>query len=118
MSGERLDPSIAPIIAALRDLMRDKHVTQAAVEERAGLPKKYLSRLLNGHVDMKLVHLMAVLAAAEIAPAELFSRLAGVSTSNGAKPPAGDPRLEETVRRLERRVEHLERATIAAMAAR
>lgn len=106
------DPTIAPIIATLRELMRDKRVTQAAVEQRAGLPKKYLSRLLNGHVDMKLIHLMAVLTAAEIAPAELFSRLAGVSTANGAKPPA-DARLQETVRQLERRVEHLERAAVA-----
>lgn len=61
----------------LRDVLHEARVTQAQAEERAGMPRKYLSRLMNGQVGMKLTHLYDVLEALNVEPRDFFARLGG-----------------------------------------
>lgn len=61
----------------LRDLLYEKRVKLAEAERRAGMSAKYLSKLLSGAVEMKLVHLYDVLDAVKVTPRDFFARMAG-----------------------------------------
>lgn len=71
-----LDKRLEPFMEELRDLLYEKRASQAHVERAAGMPSKYLSKLLGGAVEMKLVHLYDVLDVVEVDPEEFFARLA------------------------------------------
>ncbi|MEM7349581.1 MAG: helix-turn-helix transcriptional regulator [Acidobacteriota bacterium] len=49
--------------------------TQQEIEQRAGFSSGYVSQMLNGHIEIKVRHLLVVLDAIEVRPAELFLQL-------------------------------------------
>lgn len=75
-SKKRLDPRFHRLVNALQDLMRERGVTMAEVERRAGMSGKYLYKVLNGYQDLKLKHVYDVLDAIEVPYEELWARLA------------------------------------------
>jgi transcriptional regulator with XRE-family HTH domain len=45
------------------------------IEQRAGFSRGYLSQILCGNVELKFRHLITILDAVEVSPAELFAEL-------------------------------------------
>lgn len=60
------------LLERLRFLIQLSRHTQRDIERKAGFSRGYLSQLLNGHVGIKLRHLLLVLEALEIDPPDLF----------------------------------------------
>lgn len=87
-----LDKRLVPVAEALRDLLAERRLPQAEIERRAGWARRYLSRILNGHVDMKLSHVLDVLDAAQIEHKALWCRLCDVKS---------DPEIERRIAALE-----------------
>lgn len=79
--GVALDPRLAEIVEALRDLIAERRTTQAEVERRARLPKRYLTRLFGGGVGFYVVHIFRILEAIDVEPQAFWLRLAGQSTT-------------------------------------
>ena len=65
------------ILGQLRVLIADRGDAHRAIEDHAGFSPGYLSQLLGGHIDLKLEHLFAILAAIEHPPSQLFRSLYG-----------------------------------------
>ncbi len=63
------------LLQRLRLLIQLSKHSQANIEERAKLSRGYLSQILNGHVEIKLWHLLVVLEALGVSPADLFFQL-------------------------------------------
>lgn len=59
----------------LKDFIRRKHRTQRAIEKALGWSTDYLSQLLNGHADLKLVQLLQVLEVLETTDQQFFAWL-------------------------------------------
>jgi transcriptional regulator with XRE-family HTH domain len=64
------------LILELRKRIRASGLRYADIEERAGFSKKYLSQLLNGHVDLKLFQLFKILTALPVDLSEFFTAVA------------------------------------------
>ncbi len=60
------------IIAILRDAVADADLGHSEVESRAGFSPGYLSQLLAANIELKLSHILAILAALEIDAATFF----------------------------------------------
>lgn len=63
------------VLDALRQLIKESSLSQRKVEERAGFSRGYLSQLLAANLDLKFVHIIAVLDTLEVAPGPFFGRL-------------------------------------------
>jgi transcriptional regulator with XRE-family HTH domain len=63
------------ILERLRIRILRSDLTQRAVESRVGFSRGYLSLLLNGTVELKYWHLLAILHAMELEPSEFFGEL-------------------------------------------
>ncbi|MEM8963665.1 MAG: helix-turn-helix transcriptional regulator [Acidobacteriota bacterium] len=59
----------------LRALVEDADLTLRAVERRAGMRAGYLSHVLNGQITLTMRHILWVLAALEVSPAQFFGDL-------------------------------------------
>jgi len=57
---------MGPLIEELRARIRASGLRYAEIEQRAGFSKKYLSQLVNGHVDLKIFQLFKILVATEV----------------------------------------------------
>lgn len=75
--GAKLDPRLKPLVKELRLVLLEKGVDQKAVEKKLGWSAGYLSQLLNGHVDLKIIQLYDVLEKIGTNPIAFFSRLSG-----------------------------------------
>ena len=75
--SRRVDPKqeTRRLLKWLRFLIQLSEHNQSAIERLAGFSRGYLSQILNGHVDIKLRHLLLILDAIEIYPADLFFQL-------------------------------------------
>ena len=69
-------PQMDPLIQELRARIRASGLRYADIEERAGFSKKYLSQLINGHVDLKVFQLFKILDAIHASPDEFFTAVA------------------------------------------
>jgi len=67
---------MGPLIEELRARIRASGLRYAEIEQRAGFSKKYLSQLVNGHVDLKIFQLFKILVATEVEFSEFFSAVA------------------------------------------
>ncbi len=76
------DPRKAPIAKAFKALLAEHDLTAAEVERRLKWSKRYLSRILNGDVEMKMTHVLDALDAAGIEPRELWCRLCEQATDS------------------------------------
>jgi len=63
------------LLQGLRLLIQRSEHSQTKIEERARFSRGYLSQLLNGHVEIKLWHLLVTLEALGVSPADLFFQL-------------------------------------------
>jgi len=63
------------IVERLRLRILRSDLTQRAVESRVGFSRGYLSLLLNGTVELKYWHLLAILHAMKLEPSEFFGEL-------------------------------------------
>lgn len=64
---------VMKICGRLKDFIRKRNRTQRAVERALGWGNDYLSQLLNGHADLKLVQMLKVLDAIEVSEREFFA---------------------------------------------
>ncbi len=64
---------MGPLIEELRARIRASGLRYAEIEQRAGFSKKYLSQLVNGHVDLKIFQLFKILVATEVEFSEFFA---------------------------------------------
>jgi transcriptional regulator with XRE-family HTH domain len=62
---------------ALQRRIRQAGVSYAEVERRLGMGRDYLRQLLAGRVDLKVKHVLGVLAAIGVEPADFFAELYG-----------------------------------------
>ena len=95
-----LDRRVAPVVEALRDLIATRRRSLASLERGMGYSEKYLSKLFNGSVELKLVHLFDLLAELDVEPRDFFCRLCGHS---------GLPSDDDVRRRLDALEEALRR---------
>ena len=65
------------LAAALQRAIRREGLSYSKVERRLGMGKDYLRQLLNGRVDLKVKHVLAVLTAIGVPPADFFAELFG-----------------------------------------
>ena len=63
------------IIAAIRLRIKSSPLSQRKIEERAGFSRGYLSQLLTEKLDLKVVHIMAILDVLDTPPARFFGAL-------------------------------------------
>lgn len=63
------------VLAALRLHIKSSPLSQRKIEERAGFSRGYLSQLLTEKLELKVVHIMAVLDVLEVPPAHFFAAL-------------------------------------------
>lgn len=63
------------IVQELRRIIKRSEHSQREVEELAGFSKGYLSQLLAGNLDLKIWHVLSILKAFEISPADFFERI-------------------------------------------
>lgn len=63
------------VLDALRQLIKQSSLSQRKVEEHAGFSRGYLSQLLAANLDLKLVHIIAILDILEVDPGRFFNRL-------------------------------------------
>lgn len=63
------------LLKRLRLLIQLSEKTQQEIESQAGFSSGYLSQMLNGHIEVKIRHLLVILDSIEIRPAELFLQL-------------------------------------------
>ncbi len=63
------------VLAALRLRIKSSPLSQRKIEERAGFSRGYLSQLLTEKLELKVVHIMAVLTVLEVQPARFFDGL-------------------------------------------
>lgn len=76
--GERrrhTDARVRELLTRLRLRIHYAPFTQRELEQRAGFSKGYLSQILHGNIDLKLSHLLAVIDALDLHPAEFFADL-------------------------------------------
>ena len=85
---EQAGEEVARISQALQRLIHDQGLTYRVVEDRLEMGRDYLSQLLRGSVDLKLKHVMGILAAIGLPPAEFFA------AAYGLMPPEVASRLE------------------------
>ena len=73
----QMDPQEEPrrLVQRLRLAVHLSPCTQRAIETRAGLSRGYLSQILNGHVEIKIWHLLVILDAIGTRPADFFFQL-------------------------------------------
>lgn len=69
------DARLHELLTRLRLRIHYAPSTQRELEERAGFSKGYLSQILHGNIDLKLSHLLAVIDALEVDPADFFAEL-------------------------------------------
>lgn len=69
------DARLHELLTRLRLRIHYAPSTQREIEERAGFSKGYLSQILHGNIDLKLSHLLAVIDALEVEPADFFAEL-------------------------------------------
>jgi transcriptional regulator with XRE-family HTH domain len=65
---------------ALRRKIRLAGLSYSEVERRLGMGRDYLRQLLAGRVDLKVKHVLGVLAAIGVEPADFFAELLGPPT--------------------------------------
>ncbi len=65
---------------ALRRAIRREGLSYSEVERRVGMGKDYLRQLLSGRVDLKIKHVLAVLTAIRVSPADFFAEVFGPPT--------------------------------------
>jgi transcriptional regulator with XRE-family HTH domain len=74
------NPAPVPVQAVadhLRLCIQARRLTLRSIERQLGMPQGYLGQLLRGNLDLKLKHLLAVLAAIGMEPLEFFESLGG-----------------------------------------
>ncbi|HEV8629602.1 MAG TPA: hypothetical protein VGV61_04730, partial [Thermoanaerobaculia bacterium] len=69
---------VEQVARALRQRIRGGGRTLREVEEPLAMGKDYLRQLLSGNVDLKLKHLLGVLAMLDEGPTEFFAGVFGV----------------------------------------
>ncbi len=69
------EKEIIRILEAIRQRIRDSPLNQRKIEECSGFSRGYLSQLLNRNLELKVVHLLAILDALGIEPAAFFRDL-------------------------------------------
>ncbi len=67
------------ILRHLRAQVEDSDLAHREIESCAGFTSGYLSQLLGGHIDLKLVHIFAIMEAVGRDPGVLFRSLYGAS---------------------------------------
>jgi transcriptional regulator with XRE-family HTH domain len=65
---------------ALKRRIRQAGLSYSEVERRLGMGKDYLRQILAGRVDLKVKHVLGVLAAIGVEPADFFAELLGPPT--------------------------------------
>ena len=95
MRIERPD-DVKAVADHLRLCLQIKRITMRSVEEQLGMGEGYLGQLLRGNLDLKVKHVMAVLAAIGMGPDEFFSSLYGSPSPAAFVQPAfsGPPRFD------------------------
>ena len=63
------------LLKRLRWMVQLSEATQHEIEVRAGFSRGYLSQMLNGHVEIKIWHLLTILDTIGVCPADLFFQL-------------------------------------------
>lgn len=63
------------VLAHLRDAVEDTDLGHAEIESRAGFSPGYLSQLFAANIELKITHVLALLAALEIDTAAFFQAL-------------------------------------------
>lgn len=75
VDGHDADRQIRQARARLRDLVADAGISVGELERRAGLRPGQLRTLLDGSAALKLVHMLSILEAMEMAPGPFFRQL-------------------------------------------
>jgi transcriptional regulator with XRE-family HTH domain len=74
------------LVETLRQKIREAGLTLREVEERLGLGKDYLRHVLSGRVDLKLKHVLAILAVLGLDPGPFFAEVYGSPTALAGPP--------------------------------
>ena len=96
----KVDPSteVEALAHHLRLCIQARRLTMRSVEDQLGMGVGYLGQLLRGNLDLKVKHVMAVLAVIGMEPAEFFSSLyegtLPVAAAPSHRAPAGPPRFD------------------------
>ena len=87
---------------ALRRTIRQAGLSYAEVERRLGMGRDSLRQLLAGRVDLKVKHLLGVLAAVGIEPAAFFAEQFGPPATPRYPLPSASPLHPDFAARLQR----------------
>jgi transcriptional regulator with XRE-family HTH domain len=68
---------VRELLEQLRLVVHYAPATQRQIEHKAGFSKGYLSQILRGHSEIKLSHVLAVIHALDLSPADFFAELFG-----------------------------------------
>lgn len=128
-SADRSRDGTGRALTALRQHIGRSPLSQRKIEERVGFSRGYLSQLLSGRLDLKLVPLLRVLDALALPPGRFFRQvhsrpqrtaleaLRKRARQRHLEPPSGLDRIRglgdlgvESVASLRRRLERCERA--------
>ncbi len=71
---------VEKVSQAVQRHIREQGLTYRDVEDRLEMGRDYLSQLLRGSVDLKLKHLMGILAETDLPPERFFARVYGLLT--------------------------------------
>ncbi len=90
--GESAERSVERVLELLRTKMGETGMTQVEVEQRAGMGRSWVSRLLSGAVRLGPEDLYRALDALEIEPGEFFAELCkgDVQAEQAAEPSQGE----------------------------
>ncbi len=63
------------VLGALRLHIKSSPLSQRKIEQRASFSRGYLSQLLSEKLELKVVHIMAILAVLDLPPSRFFAEL-------------------------------------------
>src|SRR5688500_5157940 len=89
--SQKAEEGAREIARALQRQIRLAGLSYSEVERRLGMGRDYLRQLLAGRVDLKAKHVLGVLAAIGVEPADFFAELLGPPLRAPASPPSASP---------------------------
>ena len=73
---DAIDQDVEKVIEHLRRLMKEKKVSQLAIQEAFGWKGSYLSQLFNKTKALRVKHVLSILAVLDYSPRDFFEDLA------------------------------------------
>lgn len=81
MAPHEIEERVGEARDELKRMLRERKISQRAVETHHGWSRGYLSQVFQGRITLTLAHVLAILAALDVSAADFFHQLSGPNES-------------------------------------